>query len=270
MAKTPSKTKEVAPQNPGPQTTALATPALSKEEMQAMYGDMSREHVSIPRLVILEPLSPEVGEKEGAPGDFYVKGLGRNLGPGPVEVVVLFRNFSRMSWKPLSEGGGIICQAQDGKKGIGTPGGDCTVCPNKEWNGPIKPLCDLYENFIVILREDLKRGEGFPMAISGSRTKLKGLKDFNTMLMQLAQRKLPLFAKSYNVRGIEKNNPKIKGNNLYRVFGFSVGNDNKQLDQAEQKEAYEFFKTYSSRPIDIQQEHETSEVAAAGTEAQAF
>ena len=236
-----------------PDTAISTMPQMNQAELTEMYGDLGKEHVSIPRLVILESLSPEVGDGLGKPGEFFVKGLNNNLGSNPLELVVLMRSFSRISWKDISEGGGIVCQAVNGKEGVGTPGGDCNKCPNKDWNGKIQPLCDVYENFIVVLRKDLQAGEAFPMAISGSRTRLKGLKDFNTILMQLLQKRRPLFSKSYLMKSIEKNNPKIPGSK-YRVFQFNAGNDNQLLPDAEQTTAYDLYKTFSGRSIIIDQD----------------
>ena len=246
-----------------PPSKELQLAQLSQEDMASMYGDMGKEHISIPRLTILEQLSPEVGDNLGKPGDFFIKGLNQNLGPNPLELVVLMRSHSRMSWTPLAEGGGIICQAADGNRGVGLPGGDCNKCPNKEWQGKAKPLCDLYENFIVVQRSALQAGEAFPMAISGSRTKLKALRDFNTILMQSIQKRRPLFAKSYKVSTVVKQNPKIPGNNKYHVFQITAANENQVLPIGEQQEAFDLFKSFSGKSFSIQQDEPGTDSAPA-------
>lgn len=284
MAKKQSAAQEVQPQaTPEEQLPAAKTDQLpaaqpvSDDILKDMYGDMDREHVTIPRLVMLEQLNPEVGDKLGESGDFFVKSLNRNLGKGPLEIVVLMRSHSRMRWRDINAGGGIICQAIDGKRGIGDPGGDCSACGLKEWGTrkdpqtgatvTAKPQCDLYENFIVVLRSELQQDESFPMAISGSRTKLKGLRDFNTMLMQSIQKRRPLFAKSYVVKAVEKVNPKIAGNNKFHVFQISPGNENALLPDVEQKRAMDLFMSFRGKTVTVEQDApgtEQTEVASDG------
>lgn len=248
MAK--NKEQELAPKQEQPLVV------YDPKDLTDSYGEMNADHVNIPRLVVLESLSPEIREKAGSAGELLVKSLNRNLGPGPIEVVVLSRTSSQIKWKPLNDGGGIVCKAEDGKTGTGDPGGDCSVCPQRQWQGQGKaPLCDQYENFLVVLREDLKNGDAFPMAISGSRSRLKKLKDLNTQLMTLVQRRLPLFAKSFKLSVIEKANPKFPAN-VYHIFSFAPGNDNKQLPEEEQRAAYELFKSFKGKKIIVEQDQQ--------------
>lgn len=263
-----SKTKETEKnlEKTDEKTKALAGLELSAADQAAMYGELTQEHVTIPRLSVIELLSPEFKEQLGKTGDFFVKGANINLGKEPLEIVVLMRSNSRMRWKPMNEGGGIICQSRDGKKGVGEPGGDCSKCSLKDWQGSNKPQCDGYENFIVVLRKDLQNGEPMPMAISGSRTRLKGLKDFNTMLMLSIQKRRPLFYKSYVIQTVHK----VNGQNDWHIFRFSPGNNNAPLPEAEQLAAMQLFKAYSNMNIDIQQDREDGPSATGGVETPAF
>ncbi len=237
-----------------PKKDLIVAPQMEADELAGMYGDMGKEHVNVPRLIIVENMSPELNEGIASLGEFFLKGPNEKLGKEPIEVVVLMRSHSRMSWKPMAEGGGILCQATDGKKGLGTPGGDCGLCPNKDWAGGNKPLCDLYENFVVVKRSDLKgsAGEAAPFAISGSRARLKQLKNFNTLLMPLVQRRLPLFAKSFNVRIVEQKNATQQ---VYRIFSFAPANNNQILPAEEQQVAYELYSAFKGRVV-VSQEQE--------------
>ncbi len=260
MAKKPEPKPQVAPDS----EKQLSTNVLTDAEREAAYGDLSREHVSIPRLAVLEQLSPQVKDNLGKVGELFITGINQSLGTEPVEIVVLMRSHSHISWKPISEGGGIMCQALDGKTGIGLPGGVCTRCPQKEWSTnsegkAVKPLCDVYENLIVVLRKDLQEGSAFPMAISGARTRLKGLKDFNIVLMQLAQRRLPPFAKSYFIRAVQK----TKGINTWSVFQITPGNNNALLPETEQQAAGSLFKSICGKAIVIDQPTPAEEGSAA-------
>lgn len=236
---------------------AGALVSITEEELAQSYGDFGADHISIPRMVILEGLSDEIRERKGSPGDLFIKTLNRNLGES-TEIVVITRMHQQLRWTPKAQGKGILCQAQDGKHGVGDPGGDCAVCPQRQWSGKNPPTCDQLESFIVVLREDLKNGEAFPLAISGGKTKLKGLKAFNTLLMQLAQRRLPLFAKAFKVSVVEKQNDK----GTFHVFAFETANDNKQLPVDEQQQAYQLLKSFGSRKIVIDPEQEPTSPAA--------
>ncbi len=226
---------------------------LSAAQQDAMFGQLDDEDFKLPRLVTLEGLSPEVADGLGKAGDLFVKGLNLNLGPGPVEVIVLCRSKSRMRWQPLEEGGGIMCNAIDGKTGMGEPGGQCRTCPFQMWQGRTKPLCDLYENFIVLVRgSDVIPGM-IPIAISGARTRLGGLRDFNTMLEVHRYQNRPLFDKCYKLTVVEKQNPQVKGSR-YHVFQLTPGNNNQLLPQEEQQALLSIFQVVSQKRLVIEQE----------------
>ena len=227
--------------------------AVSKEDQALMYGDMGSEDVSIPRLAILQGLSPEVSEGQGNPGDFFVKGLGLNLGKGPLEIIPIMRSKSRIKWRSLDQGGGIMCQSRDGKNGLGDPGGYCGNCPEADWVGSKKPGCDLYQNIIVVVRN---HEDWIPMALSGSRTKLKVLKDFNTLLLVEIQKQRALFCKAYTLKGVNRSGP---NNTKYFNFSFHPANDNKILDEAEIKRGFQVFNSLKGKNIEVMQDQEDQE-----------
>lgn len=238
------------------QSTELAQVKLSKQELEEMYGGLEQEDVAIPRLVILQGLSPEVTEGQGRPGEFYIKGHTRNIGKGPVEIIVLMRSKSRIRWQDLTLGGGILCQSGDSKTGIGDPGGDCTVCPLAEWTGTGKPTCDLYQNLIIVLRKD---DDWFPVALSGNRTKLKAMKNLNSLLLMELGKGRPLFSKSYNLESLEKTSSKGLKYHSYRV---SPANGNAQIPLADQQRAMQIFSSLRGKHIEIVQEHAEKDAEA--------
>ena len=214
--------------------------ALSDADAHAMYGDLRTTDYTIPRLVVLEGLSPEVTkEKAGHPGDLYVKSLKQNLGAEPFEFVILRRlGRSNLLWRPLKEGGGILCRADDGRTGVGTPGGDCAKCPKSLWTMSDKgervaPECDENQNFVVVPRAMLTEPEAaFPYALSGAKARLHEFKNLNLMLTQLMGRRLPLYAKSL-VATVKPKDSKTVSGAVYHVFTFTWGNDNALLPEAE-------------------------------------
>lgn len=240
------------------QEQSLALPKMDQAELDAMYGEMDSNDITIPRIVILQGLSPEVSEGRGKPGEFFIKGLERNLGAKPVEIVVLLRNKSRIRWQDLQLGGGILCRSFDAREGTGDPGGKCETCPFSQWemsaeNKSGRPGCDMYQNLIVVLRQDQ---EWMPMAISGNRSKLKALKNLNSLLMVELAKQRPLFSKSYLIEPKDASNAKGLRYFTYRV---SPANDNAMMPASEQLRAYDLFKSLQGKKIDIVQEQEKEE-----------
>lgn len=244
------------------QTKAVSTvPQMSSQELRDQFGEMDSNDITIPRIVILQGLSPEVSEGRGKPGEFYIKGLERNLGNKPLEIVVLLRNKSRIRWQDLQLGGGILCRSFDAKAGQGEPGGNCDTCPMQAWevsetNKSGRPGCDLYQNLIVVLRTD---EDWMPMAVSGNRSKLKALKNLNSLLMVEMAKSRPLFAKSYIMESTEKTNTKGLRYFSYRI---SPGNGNAMIPEPEQLRAYDLYKSLSGKKLNIVQEPDKEEAAA--------
>lgn len=223
---------------------------MSKDDLAQMYGGMEQEDVTIPRLVILQGLSPEVSEGKGSPGQFYVKGFERNVGKGPVEFIVIMRNKSRLRWRDLKLGGGIVCSSTDAKIGKGDPGGNCETCQFASWaSADGRPGCDLYQNAIVVLRKD---GEWVPMALSGNRTKLKALKNLNSLLMLEMMKGRPMFSKSYMLEPMQKTNPQGM---MYFVYRIVPGNNNVPLPNEEQQKALEIFNSLKTKRIIVAEEN---------------
>jgi len=240
------------------QQAVSTMPKMTKAELHEQFGDMDADDITIPRIVILQGLSPEVSEGRGKPGEFFIKGLERNLGAKPIEIVVLLRNKSRIRWQDLQLGGGLLCRSFDAKEGQGDPGGKCETCKFSAWeiseaNKSGRPGCDLYQNLIVVLRQD---DDWMPMAVSGNRTKLKALKNLNSLLMVELSKYRPLFAKSYIMESQEKTNSKGMRYFSYRV---SPGNGNAMIPEAEQFRAYDLYKSLQGKKIEIVQEQEKDE-----------
>lgn len=234
---------------------------LSKDDIEQMYGGMEQEDVTIPRVVILQGLSPEVTEGKGSPGQFYVKGFERNLGKGPVELIVVMRSKSRIRWRDLKLGGGILCTSSDAKLGKGDPGGECEKCQFASWQSSDgRPGCDLYQNVIVVLRKD---EDWVPMALSGNRTKLKAIKNLNSLLMLEMSKGRPLCSKSYMLEPMQRQNPQGMQYFTYRI---SPGNNNTQLPLEEQKKALEIFGSLRGKKLNIVEESPEEGVPAASTE----
>ena len=226
-----------------PSVATLPAPgvlAVVEQDRLAAFGDMSVENVVMPRLVIVQKMSPEVDDGSAKGGEFFIKGLGINMGTNPLEIIPVRRDVSKIRWKDKTgASGGILCRARDGHTGVGTPGGNCTVCPETHWNGEESPSCDHYENVFFILRGD---PDMMPFLLSGNRTNLKAMKGLNTLLLQEFIKGRPIFTKSYLV-GIVK---KAQADRVWWNFTFRPGNDNKPLPVEDQKRAADVFSKFKN------------------------
>jgi hypothetical protein len=228
-----------------PQKDKQVIPAMNQEDLKEMYGDLGSEDVIIPRLVILQGLSPAVSEGQGKPGEFYVTGIQRNLGMEPIEIICIMRNKSRIRWRDLTLGGGILCRSFDSRLGVGDPGGDCETCKFQQWTAMKRPECDIYQNLIIVLRRD---NEWMPMALSGNRTKLKVMKNLNTMLMLELSKGRPLCSKSYMLS--PKNASNAQGLKYFN-YSVSVGNNNQPISDEEQSKAIAIFGSLKGKKIKV-------------------
>jgi len=234
---------------------------LSKADIEQMYGGMGQEDITIPRIVVLQGLSPEVMDGKGKPGEFYIKGFERNLGKGPIEFIVILRSKSRLRWRDLKLGGGILCQSPDAKLGVGNPGGECEKCSLASWQTDTgQPGCDLYQNIIMVLRKD---EDWIPMALSGNRTKLKPIKNLNSLLMLEMTKGRPMFAKAYSLEPMQKQNTQGMQYFTYRI---SPANDNKPLPVEEQQKAMNIYNGIKGKKLNIVEDQETEIKPAASTD----
>ena len=98
------------------ETTELAVSDLP-DFMKGMAGTgsegISNEDVGLPRISMLQALSPQVATGEGKPGDFYHLLAEKNLG-NKLRFIPIIVSRSYMLWRPRETGGGLLARADDG------------------------------------------------------------------------------------------------------------------------------------------------------------
>lgn len=126
------------------------------------------ENQQLPRVKLLQPLSPEVEDGDCKPGQMVNSLTGDNYGK---ELVFqpLMRLKSRIMWKPREEGGGILCSSNDGIRPRNTEyAEECLKCPKGKWNDKTPPECVEYINYLI-----LPEGAEMPVILPMEKTKLK-------------------------------------------------------------------------------------------------
>lgn len=143
------------------------------------FENLQREDILLPRLLLLQALSPQVVEGGEKPGTMYVNLSNVSKGTKVIITPVLHYR-SRIKWIPKDDGGGIDCQAQDAKNPTSTKyAPNCAVCPHKEWDNEQakpkdqQPKCTMYDNFVVLIGDSTE-----PVILSMGKTQTKVSKKF--------------------------------------------------------------------------------------------
>lgn len=114
---TKPKTKEVTTK----EENAVAThvPDFMKEDGGLGTENLDTNDLEIPRLILLQSLSPQVTEGDEKAGSFFHTILEESLvGKNePLRIVPLYAEIRYMLWKPRWEGGGILARAELGEDG---------------------------------------------------------------------------------------------------------------------------------------------------------
>lgn len=229
---------------------------LSEQKGRTGLEAFGQGDFKIPRLKIIQPLSPEVRSFQGKaiPGQFWHTGLNIDLG-SELNMVVCLANKRVILWNPREEGGGILALSRNavnwdygGNKeftvklknvknpvtwqtGKNVPTSGLlewgTYNPEDEESGPAASL--IYEYLVYIS----DRPEISPIVLSCFRTALQNARQFNTSLLTL---KKPI--QSILVKCVAQE--KGEGDNIWWVPNFEL------LGYAP-KEIYQVAKEYGDK-----------------------
>ena len=134
------------------------------------FEDEEADDLIIPRVKVIQTLSPEARDRSANEGDI-INSLTKEKLNGK-KFIPVFKFNNNVWWKPRSEGGGIQCVARDGK--IGKTSDDktlmCQQCRRCEFDNTKQgkealPTCTKYINFFGFFE-----GERAPIILSFSKT----------------------------------------------------------------------------------------------------
>jgi len=108
---------------------AEQTPEWMRKHSHEGTENVGSGDVEIPRLQLLQALSPEVTDGDEKPGVFYHSVLEEALGK-QVRVIPIYTDIRYILWRPRHEGGGILARADDGVH-WNPPKAKFTVKPDK-------------------------------------------------------------------------------------------------------------------------------------------
>jgi hypothetical protein len=141
-----------------------------QNDMPMGFEDEDTSDVIIPRVKVVQTLSPERKDKIAEEGDI-INSLTKEKLNGKVFIPV-FKFNNNVWWKERSEGGGIKCIARDGRVGSLSDGTTqmCAQCRRCEFDNTKQgkealPTCTKYINFFGFFA-----GERMPIILSFSKT----------------------------------------------------------------------------------------------------
>lgn len=123
---------------------------LPAERMQTAkgLGKIDAEDRMIPRLKIMQPLSPEVDEGIAKSGEFLNSIAKKSYGK-EIQIIPIVWWKSRIDWAPREDGGEILCQARDAVHG--TVNGACADCELSKWHDKEAPECTAIINILMLV-----------------------------------------------------------------------------------------------------------------------
>lgn len=167
---------------------------LPAERMQTAkgLGNISEEDRIIPRLKIMQPLSPEVDEGIAKPGEFVNSIAKKSYGKILTLVPVMWWK-SRVNWQPREEGGEILCQARDALNGAIL----CADCELSKWHGKDAPTCTAIINILGLVNNAELVATSFMKTSYGTGKQFINLFNY---------KKVDIFNFSYEVSAIQEQN----------------------------------------------------------------
>ncbi len=242
-------------------------PAYLQKDKGAGMEKVTKEDLILPRLKLLQPLSPEVQEEDSeVKAGQMVNSIDSSLNYGTEVLItpVLFFK-SRIRWTPRTEDAppdapkGMECTSIDSltardSKGLtkaGEPTADCAKCVHQAFSADGKPpRCSLYMNFASLI-------DGQPVVVSMEKTKIPTAKKILTMASMLGGGGLAVFAGQYRLSTKKMKNDK----GTFFVFDVEPAGYTPEDVFTKAKAAYEGLK---SSIIVVDQDRETDSGSSDG------
>lgn len=248
VAKVEEPTKALAPA--AQKSRALAKPTGARIAGKG-FEHLTREDILLPRLKLLQSVSPEVMEQDLKAGSIYLNLHNKVLGEKVIFTPILHYR-SRIKFTPLDDGGGIDCSAPDAKTPRDTKyATECSVCLFKDWNEKAekkrdqRPQCSMFENFVIVLE-----GSTEPVILSMGSTKLKVARKFYSMA---AVKGGDFFDNKYQLSVVKE-----KGDEA-TFFNYLITDISKKTDEKTRAIGNALWESLSNATITTQQENESEE-----------
>lgn len=146
------------------------TSMMATQEAPMGFEDEDSDDMIIPRIKVIQALSPERKEKIADEGDI-INSLTKERLNGK-KFIPVFKFNNNIWWKDRNDGGGMQCSSRDGKQGQSSDGTCllCAFCKKNEFDNTKQgrdaaPKCTKYINYFGFFE-----GERMPIILSFART----------------------------------------------------------------------------------------------------
>ena len=268
MAKKKAEKKQAseapAPVPPDKALAPQADKSLAKAGGTRLAGrgfeNLETSDVLLPRLKLLQPLSPECnGENHEKPGSIFLALSGESHGQ-KIVITPIMHFRSRIKWNDRDDGGGIDCSAADAKAPRDTKyAKECSACHFAEWDNEAKnkkdqmPKCTLYDNFLVLVGDSTE-----PMLLPMERTKMKVARKLYSMG---ALKGGDMWDHQYIITTVKETNDK---NQPY--FNYAVTDASKKTSPEIRKRCEEIWTSMRGRTISEKNQEQDSPAPAGSPE----
>jgi hypothetical protein len=217
----------------------MPAPAFIEDSNDGLQ-EIGFKDIVLPRLSLCQKTSPQRDKlntgkfiKGLEEGQFFSSLTGKIYGE-KIQVIPLFFYHSRIMFKDINEGGGIVCQAPDGVRCQMNNGGPCL---HSAW-GPKgePPECSEFFNYPCFIWTGDPATSRELIIVSMKTTGLKAGRTLNS-LMRLRQK--PAYAGIYELSGVGATN---KANQSYYTWQAVNATPQPWVDD---KDLYEYAKTQS-------------------------
>jgi hypothetical protein len=108
-------TQAPAVHRPAPPPAAVQSlPEFMRRDADLGKENISKDDIEIPRLKLMQGLSPELQEFDGLKAGFFFHPAAEFIFDGPFRAVPVFMDKRYILWRPRDAGGGILARADDG------------------------------------------------------------------------------------------------------------------------------------------------------------
>lgn len=235
-------------------TTQTAELANQQTNLPMGFEDEEAGDMIVPRIKVVQTLSPERKEKLADEGDI-INSLTKEKLNGKVFIPV-FKFNNNIDWKDRSDGGGIQCMARDGRIGERSDGTKimCASCKRCEFDNTKQgreavPKCTKYINFFGFFA-----GERMPIILSFAKTNYNEGKKLYSLAKVTMQNMW-----NYGYTLTEK--LMAKGNNEWYIINTAPNGATSEEDRAFGMGLYQMYRN-NLNAVNIDMEDENASVSS--------
>lgn len=253
-------------ESPLPSAAVAQLPSFMRQDADLGKENIGKDDIEIPRLKLMQGLSPEIQEFDGLKAGFFFHPAAEFIFDAPFRAVPIFMDQRYILWRPRDSGGGILARADDGVH-WSPDAGEFTVQLDKKDGGATvtwrlaptvaksglanwgsmnpgdpnsPPAATLMYNFLLAFPDE---PDLMPAVLSFQRSSIKMGRRFNTKLKTV---RAPIFGTVWEFRSVEDHN-----NSGQAFFNVDVRSAGLVEDQGQYMAYRAMYDTFSAKGLNI-------------------